>query len=1012
MGLAKKRGEFLALAEIHNNNGGAKGGAVLASLSVGALTRKFAVIPEEYTDGRFKAFKSKVLDWDKTLFDPKWNPNGVKPKETYGAEGILAKPEVFDYQPSRNGGGGEVTAGPASPLPMAFDLTRSEKVGTFGDKWLKTAWPGFPEDFDFSVFNLAQEKQRLKVGYFRGDEAVVLQNVHPTIATLKVALPGLKPRVIVKTSQPKALVQEATVNLDTIWLFPGVETALLMWRSVIPVPDEKNSGVELVAVALERLTDKPATMANILERAEKDESLEPAPPAEKTLPQPEEAKASPPPESPPAAKAPKAPEVPEVPEVAPPPPPENMIKLAQPVNAMAVLAMAKSHAERSLPEINEALKKAGLRPMTMDDLNPHLEKHAKLMETVEKEMKNAKPVSEEAMAKSALLKQGLSPEKADNFIQGVKTPVPLRSAFESDEAFKLAAEAHGQKVAALMGLPKGAAESLTQKTLALSSKDPLLQSQMYLSSEQAQTFKKAFLGPNPRELGLTSPPIDWAKAGIDPVRGVKIESFIKSLTATAEANKFAPWAARMASLKSVGAEMDKIMGLKQGSMVENIEKQSQMYKEVAWGSDEVGQSLLTLGLTPEGGPLLKVMPELDKLRKKPPAEAESLRDLAVMAGLAVPALLDRLIHFDPLNAQTLAKSRKPIESPPPVEYPPPQAKADPEEPPETLVFKNRQMVAERLGDPEASFAKASLVGLDLKGLNFVGRDLSQADLRESDLSEVNFTGANLTEALLEGANLTGATLNGATLIRANLTAAKVEGLEALKADFTGADLIGLDLSTAKLGTLKAPKAIITQTILPTNLIGYDLTDSRLNKIDLSGRDLTGSQLGQAYLCEVNLTDAALKGADLAKATFERCQFKNANLSEVQGTGLRIFASQDLGQAKFQKADLTGFLLVNTAATGTNFQGVKADGANLQEVSLTGSDWRGASLKETVFFRSDLSRAKLTKANLFKAVLGGAVLKGADFGGASLYGADLYRAEMDSLTNLKGADLNSTLLNVK
>ncbi len=57
--------------------------------------------------------------------------------------------------------------------PPGFGMTditsklRQEKGGTYDDNWLKTAYPGFPDDIDWSVFNAAPEKQWSN-GYFNG----------------------------------------------------------------------------------------------------------------------------------------------------------------------------------------------------------------------------------------------------------------------------------------------------------------------------------------------------------------------------------------------------------------------------------------------------------------------------------------------------------------------------------------------------------------------------------------------------------------------------------------------------------------------------------------------------------------------------------------------------------------------------------------------------------------------------------------------------------------------------
>jgi uncharacterized protein YjbI with pentapeptide repeats len=134
------------------------------------------------------------------------------------------------------------------------DLTwepRTKRVGTYGPKWLKTRYPDMPEDFDPLFFQMAPEDQWLP-GYLRGDEAFVIENMHPSKPKLEGKLPGLTARGFVRRKgDDKAL--DVRMHCDTVWFFPAVGRVALVWRGVFPVATDDEMEVVEVYAALERM---------------------------------------------------------------------------------------------------------------------------------------------------------------------------------------------------------------------------------------------------------------------------------------------------------------------------------------------------------------------------------------------------------------------------------------------------------------------------------------------------------------------------------------------------------------------------------------------------------------------------------------------------------------------------------------------------------------------------------------------------------------------------------------
>jgi len=69
------------------------------------------------------------------------------------------------------------------PEPAAlgpYDIAsphRMSKSGTYDDRWMKERYPGFPEDFDWTFFNVAPEAQRFK-GHLAGGETFTLESIN------------------------------------------------------------------------------------------------------------------------------------------------------------------------------------------------------------------------------------------------------------------------------------------------------------------------------------------------------------------------------------------------------------------------------------------------------------------------------------------------------------------------------------------------------------------------------------------------------------------------------------------------------------------------------------------------------------------------------------------------------------------------------------------------------------------------------------------------------------------
>lgn len=159
-----------------------------------------------------------------------------------GNPAIIPLPQIEDPRaPLRQPADRPVPANFA-PMPIGFQARR-RKLGTRDRRWQVFEAPMPPKDYDPSYHNAAPPDQQAG-NYPRGDETLILRNLHPTIPELVTALPGLRPRLaLLRQTDTGIKAEEVSLHLDTIVALPDEDQIVLLWRGVAPVrtrfiPDE------------------------------------------------------------------------------------------------------------------------------------------------------------------------------------------------------------------------------------------------------------------------------------------------------------------------------------------------------------------------------------------------------------------------------------------------------------------------------------------------------------------------------------------------------------------------------------------------------------------------------------------------------------------------------------------------------------------------------------------------------------------------------------------------------
>lgn len=123
-----------------------------------------------------------------------------------------------------------------APVPAGF-LERRRKLGTRDRRWAVSRAPLPPKDYDPSFHNAAPADQQAG-NHPRGDEALVLRNLHPQIPELATELPGLRIRAFVLRRADEGVeAQELAMHLDTVIALPDEDRLVLLWRGVVPLRD-------------------------------------------------------------------------------------------------------------------------------------------------------------------------------------------------------------------------------------------------------------------------------------------------------------------------------------------------------------------------------------------------------------------------------------------------------------------------------------------------------------------------------------------------------------------------------------------------------------------------------------------------------------------------------------------------------------------------------------------------------------------------------------------------------
>ncbi len=235
-------------------------------LKMGTIDKELLVIGHRYWGGLAgpsspEPFKKLSLSYEHAFGGKDYPKNpigkGLDEVDVLG-EMRLPMPNIEDPKQLLTGKGQRPNPAGFRPLDMMWQQ-RAIKAGTYDKKWLEEYFPGLAPDINWNYFNTAAEDQWID-NYWKGDESFQLLNMHPDKTQVSGKLPGFRTRCFIEKKMDQGtLFTEVEMKAETTFLFPHVETGVILFRGTIEVNQDDASDVEQLLVAYEDLLQTPRT---------------------------------------------------------------------------------------------------------------------------------------------------------------------------------------------------------------------------------------------------------------------------------------------------------------------------------------------------------------------------------------------------------------------------------------------------------------------------------------------------------------------------------------------------------------------------------------------------------------------------------------------------------------------------------------------------------------------------------------------------------------------------------
>ena len=811
-GLPKARGEFLVYGSAYKP-AALMSQPLLVEVSVGEVSKRLAV------------FGDRQFDFLTGISAPKpFSSMPITRENAFGGEGFADNPLGKGFC--------EIPADPVTgvsarwPLPNIetperLFIQRGDSVapagfwalspdaparacllGRFDQHWEKNRWPHLPLDTAPDFFQAAPLDQRLP-GYWRGDEKIVLRNLHPQAERLESALPGLRARCFIHRAggEMEKDFFEVPAHAETVWLFPEHDCGLILFRALAPVSDEDGDDVAHVFIELESLSGQPLPQAHYWQLFQEKIGL--AKPA-KVEPVAE------------AAAPPVAPLA-----VAPPAAPAVDVSLDALAKSPAIAEIEKMTAEVDA-QVKALMAQHGLTPADLEKYvaNPATSPAPMPLAEIEKSMAEVDAQMQQLMAR-----HGIAPADLDRYM----TPAASSSASEAEEVGRLIAEAEKQ-VHELIGssglnVPEMKAALASHPELAVAIDDFLTTGAKGAPIDMAALMAQvAALAPAVSTAAAAVPPaveptpakpVEAAPARLDR-QGVIVRHAAGQSMAECDLS-----AIDLSQLDLRGADFSGALlsGTSfVGSRLGGVNLTNALLQKADFSAAELdGASLL--GASADGAKFVgSRMQKIDASKADFSGGDFSGADLsgAMLAGTVFAG--SRMAGL--------------------------QAKA---------------CVADKASFEDCDLSGAVFGESRCNGARFNGADLQQANFAAASAEKAEFFGVNAANASFAGANLGASRANASS----QFPEANFRGASLQMANWGGVALNRAVLSEAQLDKADLSRAQLDQV----SLLRASAKETRFDKASLDGADLSGINLFNGSLRLAKLGSARLQMANLYGVNF-------------------------------------------------------------------------------------------------------------------------------------------------
>lgn len=811
--------------------------------------------------------------------------------------------------------------GPAGFGPLDFAWPqRASKAGTYDDKWLRTRFPGFADDLDTSMFNAALPDQWLKK-YFRGDESFRVEGMHPEQPAVGGALPGAAMRCLVEQREKDGVYRrDVPMRAETLWLFPHLERAILVFRGDLPVAVDDASDVVSLMIAAESLQDpRPAEYYSQLFDVRldpkegpplmlRDDQLLPPQPA-RTAPLPDDSGL------------------------------DDWIYIPRGLQ----MKRARARMERSFAQGREQLAQARARIV---------EEQQKLVEVAKR------PGLEEHRAlldeRLAALAAGIA-EIDDGIAKMVLPPEEPPVSLEELPALKNKLVAAGKKAQEEGKVKTAAAEQMARESMARANEEMAKARERLEKVDDPQARAKLAEFPGP--LDYDKAKADAVKNAGGPPKPVADPVMAQMKQAEAELKGAAakiPDSARKAVADDPASDAAKAIKAADEAAAKGLPVDlPRLERQLRDGDARIA------ALYKQNAHMMMPAQAMD-------ADANARVREAVAAAKAGGK---SLAGSDFTGADLSGLDLRGIDLKDALL--------------EAADFSDCDLRGTLLAGAVLARARlhaTNLQGADLTGANLGFADLSRANATDARLSGANLANANLSGTDFTGADLTKASLIGCVFPGANFTRAKApetnfinvdlsmrDELPALDAepgptadlDLRGAIFVGTDLHKSNFvncivagndfsGANLAGAVFLSSKGDGCRFNGAEMTNTRfVLDCSFADCDFTGARIDKVCLRGIPLANGRFDGCSAIQADFTGATLARASFRDALARGAR-FTKADLTLADLRGINLLDGILQKAVLNGTRLSGANLHGADLLRITVdAGTDFSRANMARTL-----------------------------------------------------------------